>query len=183
MTSEEEDLAHLFLTLKGNKKKREDWVRIAKQCDEVVKKSNSIREAAKKLNISYELLRATLSILKLPDEVQKLVKNGDILSDAAQRINRIKDPRRQKEAAKIIAGLKSHEQREIIQYAKKFPKAKLTDFKKRIIKSRDVEKLHVVIIPLEERTFNAVNMARKKQKITLEKALVNIIEQWGSKQK
>ena len=183
MTSEEEDLANLFLVLKGNKKKREDWISIAKRCDKLVRKSNSTKKTAEDLGVSYQLLRSILSILKLPTEVQKLVKSGKILSDAAYRINTIKDPSRQKEVAKIIADLKSHEQREIIQYAKKFPNAKLSDFKNRVIKPRDVEKLHIIIVPLDEKTFNAVNMARKKKKITLEKALVSIVEQWVGEQK
>lgn len=183
MTSEEEELANLFLTLKGNKKKREDWVRIAKRCDKLVRKSNNTKKTAEDLGVSYQLLRSILSILKLPAEVQKLVKNGDILYDAAYRINTIKDPYRQKEVAKIIAGLKSHDQREIIHYAKKFPKSKISDFKNRVIKPRDVEKLHVVVIPLGETTFNAVDMARKKKKITLEKAFVDIVEEWVSRQK
>ena len=118
----------------------------------------------------------------MPAEVQKLVKTGDILYDAAYRINTIKDPKRQKEVAKIIAGLKSHDQREIIHYAKKFPKAKLSDFKNRVIKSRDVEKIHIAVIPLDETTFNAVDTERKKKKITLEKAFVNIVEEWVSRQ-
>ena len=183
MTSEEETLANIFMVLKGNKRKREDWISIAKKCNYILQKSNSIEDAAKKLGVSYELLRGILSILKLPKEVQQLVKNGDILFDAAQRINRIKDPDRQKEAARIVAGLKSHEQREIIQYAKKYPKASLSDFTKRVISPVDIEKFHVVIIPLEDKIFQVVDEERKKQKNSLEKILVNIVEQWVVKQK
>ena len=182
MTSEEEMLASVFMILKGSKKKREDWVSIAKRCNEVVQKSNSVMEAAKKLGVSYELLRGILSILKLPKEVQLLVKNGDILFDAAQRINRIKDKDKQKEVAQIVAGLKSHEQREIIQYAKRFPLADLHDFTKRVITPVGIEEFHVVVIPLEEKIFRIVDDKRKKEKTSLEKILVNVVEKWAERQ-
>ncbi len=183
MTSEEETLANIFMTLKGNQKKREDWVSIAKKCNSILQKSNSIGDAAKKSNVSYELFRGILSILKLPEEVQQLVKNGDILFDAAQRINRIKSIDKQKEVAQIIAGLKSHEQREIIQHAKKFPNANLLDFTERVIKPVNVEEFHVIIIPLENKLYRIVDEKRKKQKTSLEKILVNIITQWTEEQK
>lgn len=178
MTNEDETLAKIFMVLKGSKKKREDWISIAEKCNEIQQNSDSITDAAKKMGISYESLRAILSILKLPKEVQQMIKDGDILLDAAQRINRIKDPNKQREVAQIIAGLKSHEQREIIQFAKKFPKADLTDFANRVTNSILTEELHVAVIPLNEAIFKAVDDERKKQKTSLEKILVKIIECW-----
>ena len=178
MANEDETLAKIFMVLKGSKRKHEDWVSIAKKCNEILQNSDSVTDAAKKMGVSYELLRAILSILKLPKEVQQMIKSGDILFDAAQRINRIKDPNRQKKVAQVIAGLKSHEQREIIQYAKKFPQANLSDFAKRVGSSATTEELHVAIIPLNETTFKAVDEERKKQKTSLEKMLVEIIERW-----
>lgn len=178
MTSEEALYAELFLNLKGNKHKRENWISIAEKCQKIVNKSKTRKEASEKLGVSYQLLRSILSLLKLPEEVQTRIKEREILFDAAQRINTIKNSNRQKEVAKTIAGLTSHEQREIIQYAKKFPNAKLSGYKKRVTTPRNVEKLHVAIIPLEEKTYQILQRECRKRKHSLEKILVSIIEQW-----
>lgn len=177
--SNEKDLASLFLTLKGGRKKRADWISIAKQCERVRKRNNSTSEAARELGIAYETLRSILSILELPAEVQRRVKNGEILCDAAQRISRIKDPARQKEVAKTIAGLKSRDQREIIQHAKKFLAADLSNFKKRVTAPRNVKNVHVVVIHLGEDAFNAVSKAGKGSGRGVEGVLADIVEQWA----
>ena len=49
--------------------------------------SNDKKLAAKKLGVSPELIRSIVSLLKLPDSVQELIKDRKILFDAAQRIN------------------------------------------------------------------------------------------------
>jgi len=172
------DLSHLFINLKGSKTKREDWITLAKRCESVVKNSKSTQEAAKKAGVSYQLMRSAISLLKLPPEVQSLIKDGKILFDAAQRINTIKNPKRQTEVARTIIGLTSHQQREVIQYAKKFPEAKLSDYKNRLMKPREIEKLNVAIIPLKEEFFNPVKQESKKRGISIEKLLVTIIENW-----
>lgn len=178
MVKEDATLASLFLTLKGAKKKREDWISIAKRCQAIIDGSKSTKEAAKKAGASSQLIRSIASLLKLPVEVQSLIKEGKILMDAAQRLNTIEGSKRQLEVAKAIVGLTSHQQREIIQYAKKFPNAKLSDYKNRVIKPREIEKLHVGIIPLREEVFEAIQKASKKKDISIEKLLVDIVENW-----
>jgi len=184
MPNENKLLANLFLNLKGSKKKREDWISIAKKCKKIVTDSKDRKEAAQKLGVSTELIRAILNLLELPDEVQQLIKEGKILFDAAQRINTIKlnDTKKEQEkrieVAKTISGLSSHEQREIIQYAKKFPNSSLKDFTKRVSKHREVRQIHVVVLPLENDVYYVLQNQAKRKKISLEKIILEIIEEW-----
>ena len=185
MSKENTLLSSLYVNLKGNKKKKEDWISIAKKCAEFAK-NKSHKEVAEKLGVSTELIRAILNLLVLPVEVQQLIKQGKILFDAAQRMNTI-DPKskdekqrkkRQIEVAKAITGLTSHEQREIIQYAKKYPNVSLSNFKKRVTTQLTKEKIHVAIIPLSEESFRILQIESVRKKISLEKLILNIIDDW-----
>ena len=180
--------ATLFVNLKGDKKKKEDWVSIANKCEEIAKKYKSHKELADELGVSPELIRALVSLLKLPAEVQQLIKEKKILFDAAQRINTIdrkkekwRRAKRQIEVANAIAGLSSHEQREIIQYAKKYPNASLSNFKKRVTAPLSTENIHVAIIPLSEESFRRLQSVSVRKKISLEKLILSIIDEWKQK--
>lgn len=178
MTKEDVLLSTLFVNLKGDKKKKEDWISIAKKCKEISQNYNSRTELAEKLGVSTELIRAILSLLELPDEVQQLIKDKRILFDAAQRINTIDNEKRQIEVAKTIAGLSSHEQREIIQYAKKYPDSKLSNFKKRVTSKLTTDKIHVVVLPVKEDLFGLLYRESIRKKISVEKLILNIVDEW-----
>jgi len=190
MTKEDALLATLFVNLKGDRKKKEDWISIAKKCKEIAKNYKSRKELAEELSVSPELIRAVLSLLELPAEVQRLIKDKKILFDAAQRINTIdrkKEKRqrakRQIEVARTVAGLTSHEQREIIQYAKKYPNSSLTNFKKRVTSTLSTEKIHVAIIPLNDDSFRSLHGESARKKISLEKVILGIIDEWKRKRR
>lgn len=176
-------LANLFLNLKGNKKKRDDWITIAEKCKNIVDNNKNRKEAAKKLGVSPELIRSIISMLELPKDVKKLIREGKILFDAAQRLNTIKFVDKDKEKAKRIevaneiAGLKSHEQREIIRYAKKFPNSGLKNYKKRVTATREIKRVHVLVIPLDEPMFKNLKKISKKRDLSLEKTALELISE------
>lgn len=184
MSKENQKLANLFLNLKGSKKKRDDWIKIAKICRDVLNKSKDRKEAASKLGVSTELIRSIVSLLDLPTEIQQMIKNNEILFDAAQRINTIKNDDKNKErkrridVAKAISGLTSHDQREIIRYAKKFPNSSLKNYKKRVTAKQEIKEIHIAVIALEKEQHSKLNIITKKKKISLEKLLLEIIEHW-----
>jgi hypothetical protein len=181
LTTENSLLATLYVNLRGDKKKKEDWISIARKCKKLATKYRFRVDLAEKLGVSSELIRALMSLLDLPEEVQHLIKEGKILFDAAQRINTIETKKKQIEVARAIAGLTSHEQREIIQYAKKYPNSDLLDYKKRVVTPVNTEKIHVAIIPLREKTFKALQKEVVKNKTSLEKFILNVIEKWIEK--
>lgn len=184
MTKEDTLLANLFLNLKGSKIKRDDWISIAKTCDDILSKSKNRQEAAKKLGVSQELIRSITSLLKLPREVQELIKNGHILFDAAQRLNTIKlndknaERLRQIEVARAISGLPSHKQREIIHFAKRFPNSSISDFKKRVISPREVRNLHVIVLTVEDDAYKILQKVAKRKRLSVEKSVLEIVDEW-----
>lgn len=183
MPNENALLANLFLNLKGSKKKRDDWITIAQKCKKIVNNNKNRKEAAQKLGVSQELVRSIISLLELPKEVKDLIRDGKILFDAAQRINTIKfdDKKKEKsrriEVALEIAGLKSHEQREIIRYAKKFPNSSLKNYKRRVTTPREIKRVHVAVVSLDEPTFKTLQKISRKNGLSLEKTILEIIDE------
>lgn len=179
---EDELLASLYLNLKGSKKKRENWIEIAHQCKQLRVHYGSAHITAEKLGVSDELVRAILTLLTLPEEVQQRIKNNQILFDAGQRIARIKNKETQIKVAEAIIGLKSHDQRQVIQYAKGYPHASLDDFIERLVDSKDkIEKLILLILPLQEDTYAILKIMGAKEKSSPEKLILRLIDQWIEK--
>jgi hypothetical protein len=176
---EEKTLARLFLNLKGAKIKQDNWVDIAKDCKQMRDYYGSAKKLAEKLGVSYELIRSVLKLATLPEEVKLLMKEGKILYDVGQRISRISDRDRQVEVARIVAGLPSHDARDIIQFAKKYPKDPLDSFKKRVIEGKDrVEKLQLTIVPLKDDVYIFLKNESRKRSISTEKLISLIIDEW-----
>lgn len=178
---EDKLLASLYLNLKGSKKKRENWIEIAHQCKQLNDLYGSMQITAEKLSVSSELVRAILTLLTLPEEVQMYIKNNQILFDAGQRLARIKNTETQIEVAKKIIGLTSHDARQIIQFAKKYPHAPIDDFKKRLSSKDKIEKLNLIILPLHEDTYKIIKKIGEKEKSTPEKLILQLIDQWIEK--
>jgi len=81
------------------------------------------------------------------------------------------------EVAKTIVGLKSHEQREIIQYAKRFPNSSLKNYKKRVTTPREVHNVHVLVVTLDDSMYKFLQKLAKKEKITVEKLVQKLIDE------
>jgi hypothetical protein len=179
---EERLLADLYIDLKGAKKKRTDWIEIAKKCSRLADHYGSVSLASKKLGVSYELVRSIISLLRLPKEVQALVKENKILYDAAKRLLTIEDAKKETEVARAIIGLPSHRQREIIRYARVYPESDLTDYIQRATRPRRrTETIHVAVVPLRNPLFLPLEAISKTRKISVEKLILNIVEEWLNK--
>jgi hypothetical protein len=112
------------------------------------------------------------------------VKEGSILYDAAYRLNTLKDPSLQRRVAEIIVGLPSHVQREIIQYARRFPDADLIEFRNRVTTSSPKkEKVRIVLVPLGEPEFVRLQRMSKRRGVSLQdlilEAMHALISQTG----
>jgi ParB-like chromosome segregation protein Spo0J len=179
--NEEKLLASLYVNLKGAKNKSADWIEIATNSKKLSDYYGSPRELADKLGVSYELIRTILRLLKLPPEVRQLVKEGEILYDAAQRIERIRDPRRQIEVAKAAVGLTSHQTRDLIQYAKKYPNSNPAEYRNKIVHSVGrKERINVVVLPLRDETYVSLREYSKNRGVSVEKLVMQIISDWAS---
>jgi hypothetical protein len=177
--NEEEILATLYLNLKGPKKKRNNWIEIAYKCKQLADYYGSAKKVAEKLGVHYEIIRSAIKLLTLPEEIRQLIERNEILFDVGQRIARIKNKEVQIKVARAVIGMSNHDAREVIQYAKKYPDAPLDDFKNRVMHSKDkVEKVNLVIVPMKEEMFELLKEIGKKDKLSPEKVILNIVSQW-----
>ena len=91
----------------------------------------------------------------------------------------IPDKEKQVEVAKIVAELPAHDARDIVQYAKKYPKEPLDSFRKRVVEGKDkVEKVHLSIIPLREEIYSYLKTESQRKNISPEKLILLIVEGW-----
>ena len=174
-------VAGLYLDLKGPKKKRRDWMSIARDCQKLKKELGSPKEVAGKIGVSEQIIRAILSLNDLPSEVQEMIKRGDILFDAAYRLNTLPTAEKQIEIGKMVVGLSNHQARDLIFQAKKFPDSDLTDFRRRLKSPSGARRVHVAIVPLEEETYAKVQKMSKTLGRPVEKLLSDAITDWVGK--
>jgi hypothetical protein len=180
--NEEKALANLYLNLKGRKQKKDDWVTIATDLKRLSDFYQSPTRTAEKLGVSYELVRSILTILNLPKEVQLLIKQGKILYDAAQRLTRIANSKRQIEVANAIAGVRSHTARDIIQFAKSNPDAPLDDFRKRVTAPKgDKETIHLTVLPIRRESYSLLQKHSRQNGISTQKLILRIIDEWSQR--
>lgn len=170
-------LGFLYSNLKGSKKKRVDWVRLARAVQRAVRQYGGAQAAAKKLPISAPMIRSIVSVLTLPPEVQAEVRRGSILQDAAQRLATIKGTEQQVRIAKVIAGMTAHEARQVIQFAKTFPDGDIEAFATRIRQSKTRKlDLHVVLLSLSREQIAAIKPLARHHGLTLQQWIVRVID-------
>jgi hypothetical protein len=179
MTSRRDEnrkLATVYLNLRGAKKKPQDWIEIAKTVRWAIDRYGSSRLAAEKLGYSYELIRTIASLLTLPPDVQDMVRDRRILYDAAQRLARVKGPERQRTIAKAIAGMPSHDARQVIQLSKRFPDANPSAFKSQVAASkRETQHVQVLILPLRDATYKALKSLAVRRGLSTERFALEVL--------
>lgn len=164
MSTEAQLYSELVVDLKGPKTKRLDWMTLAAKAKELSDVYGDWREAARKLGVSRQLFRAVLSLLDLPPVIKEMVRKRQILMDAAHRLHTIKDRQTMVTVARLIRGLPSHQQREIIQYARKHSHDELLEYSKRVVApTLRTERLHLLMIPLDDITFRAVRSVSNRR--------------------
>lgn len=155
-------LLELTLELKGRIRRRRDWISIAEKARALSTESMSRAELATRLRVSRELLRALISLTDLPSEIQQMVRRGEILFDAAQRLNSIEDPGLRLRVARAIKGLPSHAQREAITFAKRNPERNLPGFLKRLSAPQDNEaNIRFVVVSFSPEELNQIRAHSK----------------------
>lgn len=182
-TIEDDLLGDLYADLKGSKKKPDNWMTIAEKCEQAVKlHQGSITRTADKLSVHPWLLRSILSLKKLDTRVQDMVRRGEILFDSAQRLNGIKPVQRQYEVAKLLLNVSNKKQREIIQQAKEHPDSDLVDYRSRVLGEKQTkEKIRVLIVPVREEMYRALERASNEEKRPAEKIISELIGNWLEK--
>lgn len=175
---EETALAILFRNLKGSKKK--DYLATANACRFLRKLYGSYSKVAETVGVSSEIIREFDSLEDLPDEVKEMVSTGAIRLDTGYRIStKLEGKERQVDIAKAVADLGAFDARAIIEYAQKNSDMPASKVKSQVLGSKTItEKLHVFILPLSEKTFQALKAESAKMKSKPVELVKKIIQEW-----
>ena len=177
---EEKIIAILYANFRGKKKKVHNWIYLAKLLNELSNHYGSYQELAKKLGLHPETVRETLKLLKLPKEVQEMVKEGRLKHEVAWRIEGISDKTAQIKVAKALIGLDAHNARDIVRIYRKNPEIDIEDYVKNFRSSRlNVENVNLMIIPLKREDYLKIKQRADDFKESPERFIVNkIILPW-----
>jgi ParB-like chromosome segregation protein Spo0J len=179
--NEDKLYAELFLNLGGRQRKRLDWIRLAQTVKTLADRHKTYRELATKLGVSTWLIRSIVSLLDLPDEIQEMVRRGEILFDSASRLNTLKDRKLQISVARKIRNLPSRAQREIIQHARRLPDSDAVEFRDRVtLAPPPPERIHVLICRIKEDELTALRDYCKKNRTTTNEVVERAIKQYIS---
>ena len=169
-------LARIYLNLKGAKKKRDEWITIARLVEELVARKESLPVAAKTMDVSVELTKSILSLLTLPDEIMRSIASGEIGFDVGQRLARVRSRQRQKRIAAAIKGLSSHDARQVILFSKQNPLSEPHAFALRVSQSKQQrEKVHLVVLPIRDGLYRGLDELARKRKIPVSQLLLSVV--------
>jgi hypothetical protein len=184
INEEEKSLAILYANFQGKMKKSSDWIYIAEKCKELSNYYGSYKKLAEKLGISAEEVRATLKLLELPEEVKQLIKERKLLHDVAWRIASVKGKKNQIRIAKAVSGLQVHDARDVVRRYRNFPDMNIDNYIKNLKDSKSkIEKISLVIVPLEEDKYYTLTEIAKKNRVSPEKMVNIIVKKWLERNK
>lgn len=173
-------LAIAFANMR-RKKRPDDLVTVGKAYEYLTKVYGSQEAVANTVGLSTEMVRQFLTVLKLPQEVQRLFSNRQIDSvDVAKELAALREPAKQVAAAKLIADSLSKDVRDIKRLVK-VTNARIKDAKK-IISDAKPKGLHMFIIDLDDMMYRAIIAAAKAMKTRPAELVKGIIMDWIKQQ-
>jgi hypothetical protein len=177
----------ITLAVKGSKKKPYDWIDISKSVNYLKKNSYALSTIAKIAGVSEQTIRQISKLDELTKDNKQRVLENKIKMDAAYRLAGISNKELQNYVGHIIENLNSHDQRDIIQFAKKnqsSSKSQLNQFKEEVIKSKPLFKdINMIIFGLDNEYYDEIRHIAKKENTSISKIVTNIIKEWYKKRK
>jgi len=171
-------IAVLYANLRGKGQKQNNWIEIAEISKSLTEFYGSYKTLANKLGISEELIRETLKLLDLPNELKKLVSDGKIKHEVAWRIASINDKKNQIKIANSIIGLNTHDARDLVRIFKNNPKLNIEDYLERLKKSKNnIQSINLIILPIKELDYKTIKKEAIKNNLTVEKFILDVIIQ------
>lgn len=180
--NEDKLLAILYSNFSGKGKQINDWIYVAEKLEELKDFYKSEKKVAENLGISYEMVRSTLKLLDLPEEIRQLVKEDKLSQDLGWRLLGIKNKKNQIIVARAIMGLSAHDARDMIRYARNNPEKSIKKQIKRLEKSKkQIQKLNLVIVTLEEDNYKILKEISKRNNMDPQKMISKIVNNWIKK--
>ena len=177
--NEEKILAILYSNFSGKGKQKNDWIFIAQKLNELKSLYGSDEKVAKNLDLSREMVRSTIKLLDLPEEIKKIIRDGKISQDLGWRLLAIDNQKTQIQVAKTIIGLSAHDARDMIRYVKNNPDSSVADQIARLKKSREnIRKLNLVITTLSDEEYNKLQQLAKEKSKRINELISEIVKNW-----
>ena len=175
-----EDLAIAILqaNVHGRKKKVVSILEMADACKFLVNKYKNQEKVSKLVKVmGREMVREFYNISTLPNDVKKLIDQGKIRIDVAQRIFKINNKSRQIKTAKIVSGLPAHDARKIIDYVINHPN-EVNNAKKIVQESKNtIKKYETLVVPLNMEQYSILNQYAKKYNLSATRYVKNLVEE------
>lgn len=174
--NEEELLAILYSNFSGKGKQKNDWIFIADKLNELNSIYNSEEKIAKNLGLSREMVRSTIKLLELPEEVKQLIRSNKITQDLGWRLLAIKEKKTIIEVAKSIIGLSAHDARDMIRFAKNNPDIPIKNQIERLKQAKAKEgKLNIFITTLSDADYGKLQKIAKEKGLKANELIVELI--------
>ncbi len=177
--NEDKTLAILYSNFSGRGKQKNDWIFIAEKLNDLKLIYGSDGKVAKNLGLSREMVRSTIKLLKLPEEIKQLIRSGKISQDLGWRLLAINNQKTQIQVATAIIDLSAHDARDMIRYAKNNPDAPVANQIARLKSSRkNTDKLNLVITTLDDGEYNKLRQLAIKKNKNVNGLISDIVKNW-----
>ena len=155
-----------FANLKGTKEKELLKTAEALRFKKEVAGLRSNRRVGEYFGVSGEIVREFLSLLSLPDQVKRLIDDGEIGLDTGARLARVhkENPSALGDLAVVVSNLPALDARDVIEYALKNPEVQPSEAKQRVMDAKTVveDEYHVLVIFTKEE-FDRVEVEAKRR--------------------
>ena len=163
--NEEKAVAIMMANLKGSKNKPSNLLEFAEACRFLISKWG-IKEMSRHFRVSGYMLRQIDKINELKSQnLQKLVKEGELGIEASYQLSRIKEPKRT-QVANIIKDMNTDDIRRFVYVIVKNPKLSISACKKLFEKEKP-EEIKLFVLPLDTKIYDILEKEanRSHQKI------------------
>lgn len=174
-------LAICFANLKGPKKK--DLLATAKALQYIkdLPEYGSNGKVGRAVGVSGEIVREFLTLLRLPEPVQRLFDSSQLKLEHGRRLSQLasRRPDLVTEVARAMTGLTAMDSRHLVEYILKHPNLSVSEAKKRLLASKTVteREFHVIAILTDEQYRGLAQEARKR-KVSVDVLVTSIVQSW-----
>lgn len=179
--TKEDDFAIAYANLKGPRKK--DYIGTAKALQRLKSypEYNTNEKLAQQLPVTREMVRQFLTLLRLPEEIQRLFGPDGLKLEHGRRLWQVtrKRPDLQRDVTRAMAELKAHDARDLVTYVLDHADMPVMEARKIILnsKTKTTREYHVIALLPESEYKSLVEYARK-QRLPVDAAVTSIIRSW-----
>jgi hypothetical protein len=177
----EEAMAVCFANLKGTRHK--DLLKTARalQYLKSLPEYGSNEKVGRAVGVSGEMVREFLVLLRLPEQVQRLLEQRQLTLEQGRRLWQLgrQRPELLQAAADAMTDLSAIEGRHLVDYLLQHPELSVAEAKQRILESKTIteREFHVIAI-LDEPGYRELQRQSKQRKLAISELVTEIVRNW-----